>query len=50
MLKFFNDDIVKIKNICNLLLNSYSPKINFSHFIILKCILDDYDIKDEKSY
>ena len=50
LLKYFNDDIPKIKNVCNLLLNSYSPKLNFCHFILLKCILGDYDIQDEKYY
>ena len=50
LLKYFNDDIPKIKNICNLLLNSYSPKLNFCHFILLKCILGDYDIQDERYY
>ena len=50
LLKYFNDDIPKIKNICNLLLNSYSPKLNFCHFILLKCILSDYDIQDERYY
>ena len=50
ILKYFNNDIHKIKNICNLLLNSYSPKLNFCHFIILKCILNDYEINNEKYY
>ena len=49
LLKYFNDDI-KIKNICNILLNSYSPKLNFCHFIILKCLSDDYEINDEKYF
>ena len=50
ILKYFSNDIIKIKNICNLLLNSYSPKSNFCHFIILKCLLNDYEIKNEKFY
>ena len=50
LLKYFNDDIPKVKNVCNLLLNSYSPKLNFCHFILLKCILGDYDIHDERYY
>ena len=47
ILKYFSNDI---KSICNILLNSYSPKLNFCHFIILKCLLNDYEIKNEKFY
>ena len=50
LLKYFNNDSQKIKMICNLLLNSYSPKINYCHFIILKCLLNDYEIRNEKYY
>jgi hypothetical protein len=49
LLKYFNND-VQVKNICNLLLNSYSPSLNFCHYIILKCLSDDYEIKDEKYF
>ena len=47
ILKYFNNDIQKI---CSLLLNSYSPKLKFCHFVILKIMLNDYDIKNEKYY
>ena len=50
ILKYFNNDIPKIKNICSLLLSSYSPKLNLCHFIILKCILNDYEVNNEKNY
>ena len=47
ILKHFNNAIQKI---CNLLLQSYSPKLKFCHFIILKVMLNDYEIQNEKYY
>ena len=50
MLKYFGNDINKIKNVINVLLNCYSTKINFCQFVILKCLLGDFDIKNGKKY
>ena len=50
ILKYFGNDINKIKNICNILINSYSSKINFCQFVILKCLLGDFDVKNGKKY
>ena len=50
ILRYLGNDINKIKNVCNTLLNSFSSKIKFCHFIILKCLLGDFDIKNGKNY
>ena len=50
LLKYFWEDKAKIKNICNTLLNSFSSKIKFCHFVILKSILGDFDIRNGKFY
>ena len=50
LLKYFGNDINKIKNVINILLNSYSTKISFCQFVILKCLIGDFDIKNGKKY
>ena len=50
ILKFFNNDEIKIKNICELILKSSYQKMNLCQYIILKIILGNHDILDEKSY
>ena len=50
ILKYFGNDINTIKNVCKCLLNSFSTKIKFCHFVILKCILGDFDIKNGRNY
>ena len=50
ILKYFGNDINTIKNVCKCLLNSFSTKIKFCHFVILKCILFDFDIKNGRNY
>ena len=50
ILKYFGNDIYKIKKICDSLLNSFSIRMRFCHFVILKCLLDDFDIKSGKNY
>ena len=50
ILKYFGNDINTIKNVCGCLLNSFSTKIKFCHFVILKCILGDFDIKNGRNY
>ena len=50
ILKFFNSDEIKIKNICELILKYSYQKINFCQYIILKIILGNHDILNEKSY
>ena len=49
LLKYFNNN-EKIKEICTILLKSYSPKLNFCHYIILSCLSGNYEIDDEKYY
>ena len=50
ILKYFGNDINTIKKFCEFLLNSFSTKIKFCHFVILKCILGDFDIKNGRNY
>jgi hypothetical protein len=50
ILKYFGNDINTIKKVCGCLLNSFSTKIKFCHFVILKCILGDFDIKNGRNY
>ena len=50
ILKYFGNDVNKIKNVINTLLNSFSSKIKFCHFAILKCLLDDFSINNGKNY
>ena len=50
ILKYFGNDINTIKKVCQCLLNSFSTKIKFCHFVILKCILGDFDIKNGRNY
>ena len=49
LLKYFNNN-EKVKEICQILLKSYSPKLNFCHYIILSCLSRNYEIDDEKYY
>ena len=50
ILKFFNNDELRIKNICELILKYSYQKMNFCQYIILKIILGNHDIFNEKSY
>ena len=50
ILKFFNNDELRIKNICELILKYSYQKMNFCQYIILKIILENHDIFNEKSY
>ena len=50
MFKFFNNDDIKIKNICELLLKNSYQKIHLCQYIILKIILGNHDIINELSY
>ena len=50
ILKFFNNDELRIKNICELILKYSYQKMNFCQYIILKIILGNHDILNEKSY
>ena len=50
MLKYFGNDMKAIKNVCNSLLNSFSSKINFCHYVILNCLLGCFGIKNGKGY
>ena len=49
ILKFINNGF-EIRNICKILVNSLSPKMNFCQYILLKIILEDHEIKNEKFY
>ena len=46
--KFINAS--EIKNICKILVNSLHPKMTFCQYIILKIIIGEHDIIDEKFY
>ena len=48
--KYFDKNESKIKNICELLLNSFYPKMTLCQYIILKIILGNHDIINEKFY
>lgn len=48
ILKFINAS--EIKNICKILVNSLHPKMTFCQYIILKIIIGEHDIIDEKFY
>lgn len=50
ILKFLNDDEIKIKNICELLINSSNKKMNLCQYIILKIILGNHEILNEALY
>ena len=50
ILKYFGNDNNKIKNVLNTLLHCYSSKIKFCHFVILKCLLNDFSIQNGKYY
>ena len=48
ILKFINAS--EIKNICKILVNSLHPKMTFCQYVILKIIIGEHDIIDEKFY
>jgi hypothetical protein len=48
ILKFINAS--EIKNICKILINSLHPKMTFCQYVILKIIIGEHDIIDEKFY
>ena len=50
ILKFLNNDQIKIKNICELLINSSNKKMNLCQYIILKIILGNHEILNEALY
>jgi hypothetical protein len=48
ILKFINAS--EIKKICKILVNSLHPKMTFCQYVILKIIIGEHDIIDEKFY
>ena len=48
ILKYIN--VSEIKNFCKILVNSLHPKMTFCQYVILKIIIGEHDIIDEKFY
>ena len=49
ILKFFKNEL-EIKTICKIVVNSLCPKMKFCQYVILKIILGEHDILNEKFY